>query len=65
MPKSAIFPTFFFFGKPNISKVQFVELFLLVSCFFARKLRSKVGFYRFFGLFSAGSKTKSAAWSDV
>ena len=32
-PKSALFPPFFFFGKPNISKVKFVELFLLVSCF--------------------------------
>lgn len=35
-----------FFGKPNISKIKFVGLFPLVSFFFARKLRSKLGFFR-------------------
>ena len=53
------------FGKPNISKVKFVGLFLLVFCYFVRKLRSKLGFSLWFCLFSAGSKTKSAAFCDV
>ena len=56
MPKSAIF----------LSKVKFVELFLLVFpvvFFFCQKIT--LGFYRFFGLFSAGSKTKSVACYDV
>ena len=32
-PKLAVFPTFFFGGKPDIGKVRFVELFPLVTCF--------------------------------
>ena len=47
-----MFPNIFF-GKPNISKFKFVTLFLLVSCFFfffARELRSKLGFSSFCGL---------------
>ena len=50
------------FGKPNISKVKFVGLFFSRFQFFARKVRSKLGFSRFF---SAASKTKPAACCDV
>ena len=40
-----------FFAKSNISEVNLVKLFSLVYCFFARKLRSKLDFSRFYDLF--------------
>ena len=49
----------------KISEVNLVKLFSLVYCFFARKLRSKLDFFRFCDLFIVGSKTKSAAGCDV
>ena len=54
-----------FFAMSNISEVNFVKLFSLVYCFFARKLRSKLYFSRFCDLFIVGSKTKLAACCDV
>ena len=63
-PKSAIFPTFFF-AKFNISEVNFVKLFSLVYCFFARKLHWKLDFSHFATSSLWAQKTKSAACCDV
>ena len=54
-----------FFGKPNIRKVKFVELFLPFSCYMRENNTWSWAFPAFFGVFIAGSKTRSAACSDV
>ena len=41
-----------FFGKPNISKVKFAELFLLLSVIFCKKIKFEVGLFPLFSAFS-------------